>query len=468
MPKSPIRWSVVLAALAAAGSAQATDLVEIYQRALQNDPVVREADANRLAAREARPQALSALLPQINLFGDLTKNTTDGTTAFITNTGAVARIDSKLDSDATSYSAQLDQSLFRWEDWATFKQSGKRVAQAEADYLAAQQDLVTRVAQRYFGVLAAQNDLQAQQSALEAISRQLEQANKRFEVGLIAITDVQEAKAAYDASLAAVIAAKRALANSEEQLREVTGDAVTASSLNGPSDTLPLQNPEPGNAERWIAFAMDQNPRLVSSRLQAEIARDDISIARGGHLPSLSLRATHTETDTDADRTTPIGKFPVGGDASIDEISLRVTVPIYAGGRTSSRVRETVYLHRAAKERLERTVRETERSTRDAFLGVVSEISRVKALQQSLESSRTALQATEAGYEVGTRTTVDVLDARRALVQAETDYARSRYDYLLNLIQLKQAAGNLKADDIQQINGWLSPPAQGTTPPKQP
>lgn len=462
-------WLGALWAVASGpGLAQGADLLEIYQRALQNDPQVREADATRLAVRETKPQALSALLPQLSVSGQLTKSESDGTNVFLqqdTTTGNITAlsVQSHSEGDSTNVMAQLQQSLFRWEDWANLRRSDKQVAQAEADYLAAQQDLILRVSQRYFGVLAAQNDLEAQQSALEATARQLEQADKRFEVGLIAITDVQEAKAARDAGLAAVIAAKRALATSEELLREVAGDAPS-SPLARPAETMPLQTPAPQNAEQWVAAAMEQNPRLISSRLGADIARQDIRVARGGHFPSLSLSASRTKLDLEADQDTGSGTFPADRDSTDDQVALVLNFPIFSGGLTSSRVRQAVYLHRAAKERLERTVRETERGTRDAYLGIVSEISRVEALRQSLESSRTALEATEAGYEVGTRTAVDVLNARRTLAQAQSDYARSRYDYLLNLIQLKLEAGSLSLQDVEQINGWLQPPAPPAPP----
>lgn len=455
--------------LGTAATAQATDLFEVYQRAVQNDPQLREAEANRLAAREAKPQALSALLPQLSVSGQATKSDSDGTNVFLQRdpgTGAINALSvrGRTEGESTSVMGEVQQSIFRWENWANLKRSDKQVAQAEADYLAAQQDLIVRVSQRYFDVLAAQNDLEAQQSALEATERQLDQANKRFEVGLIAITDVQEAKAARDAGLAAVIAAKRALATREEILREVTGDALPSSMLARPVEKMPLQMPAPQTPEQWVAAALNNNPRLISSRLGADIARQDISVARGGHLPSLSLSASRTKFDRDADQDTGSGVFPADSDSTDDQIALILNFPIFNGGFTSSRVRQTVYLHRAAKERLERTLRETERGTRDAYLGIQSNISRVDALRQSVESSRTALEATEAGYGVGTRTAVDVLNARRALAQAQSDYARSRYDYLLNLVQLKLAAGSLSEQDVKEINGWLEMPAPAPDP----
>jgi outer membrane protein len=219
---------------------------------------------------------------------------------------------------------------------------------------------------------------------------------------------------------------------------------------------------------------MEQNLALTSSRLAAEIARDTISIRRAGHFPTLDfvLSRDYSEFDVTQSNTragiTTTG--PADNDNTVDTIALQLVFPIYSGGAVQSGVREAVYLHRAARERLERTARETERATRDAYLGVLSELSRVQALRQALESSRTALQATEAGYEVGTRTAVDVLDSRRRLAEAETNYARSRYDYLINVVRLKLAAGILKQDDVVEINQWLtaSAPTPAQTQPTQP
>jgi outer membrane protein len=233
---------------------------------------------------------------------------------------------------------------------------------------------------------------------------------------------------------------------------------------------MPLKTPDPENEDQWVKTAMDQNLALTSSRLAAEIARDTISIRRSGHFPSLDLVLSRVGNDFDATQINDGVEGPADSDNTDDQISLQLLFPIYSGGTVQSGVREAVYLHRAARERLERTARETERATRDAYLGVLSELSRVQALRQALESSRTALQATEAGYEVGTRTAVDVLDSRRRLAEAETNYARSRYDYLINVVRLKLAAGILKQDDVVEINQWLtaSMPTPAQTQPTQP
>lgn len=335
------------------------------------------------------------------------------------------------------------------------RRADKIVARAEADREAAQQDLIVRVTQRYFDVLAAEDRLRAIHANRTAIARQLEQAKQRFEVGLIAITAVQESQAAYDQSVADEIAAKRSLATSREFLREITGEYV--SSLAAPGDDLPLAVPTPTDEASWINLAMDQNLALVAARLDEKLARDEISFRRNGHYPSIELVANAGESDTNADRSVAGGPFnPADSDGRSDSIAVQLTVPLFAGGVTSSRVREAVYLHRASRENLQRVTRETERAARDAYLGVSSEISRVQALQQAVQSSETALEATQAGFDVGTRTIVDVLNAQFALYQAITNYYQSRYDYVLNVMRLKQAAGTLEVRDLEALEPFLT------------
>lgn len=431
----------VVGALFFSSAAQAEDLISVYQRALGSDPQIREADANRLAAREAKPQAFANVLPSITGFGQYANVDRSGTTLVGQN-----NVNSSTDTRDKTYALTLRQNLFSWSNWVGLHRADIQVAQAEADYQAAQQDLVTRVAQRYFDVLAAQDTVDAQSAALQAISRQLEQAEKRFEVGLIAITDVQEAKAARDNATAGVIAAKRALASAEELLREVVGEKPE--NLARPGDSLPLKAPEPADEAKWVETSMNQNLALTSSRLAADIARDNVRASFGSHLPNLDVVAQRGKFNS-------TGTPNVNTDSTTTQYQLQLNVPILAGGGTQSRVRQSEYQWQAAKERLIRVSRQTERAARDAYLGVISEISRVNALRQALESSQTALKATEAGYEVGTRTAVDVLDARKNLVQAQTNYSRSRYDYILNVIALHSAAGDLGRRNLEEINGWL-------------
>ena len=450
--------------LAWASLARAADLVEVYQRALQNDPQLREAEANRLATLEAKPQALAALLPQLNASGSYTHTRDSGINEQVqriadpTNPSGFSEF--PFSSDGTTitkshrYGLDLRQNVFSWTNWVALKRADAQVAQAEADYQSARQDLVTRVAQRYFDVLAAEDDLDAQQAAANAIAHQLDQSEQRYHVGLIAITDVQEARAAHDSAVATVIASKRLLASAQEALREITGDSFA--SLARPMDTLELVSPDPANEEQWVQKALEQNLSLISSRLAADIARENVSSARGGYAPSLDLVGSVGKSVSDGETTYFAGGT---GTSTVDQnsksISLQLTFPIYAGGATTSRVREAVYRHRASKEHLERIARQTERATRDAYLGVLSEISRVKALKQALESNITALKASEAGYEAGTRTAVDVLESRRLLILAQTNYSRSRYDYLLNVLKLQSEAGALSRQSLDSINAML-------------
>src|SRR5688572_16495946 len=465
-------------------TATSEDLLTIFDQAVVNDPLVREAEFTRKATREARPQAWAAYLPQIG--GQWTKSKSEESTNSLfprlvetdpddPSSPIVIQQQAQVgtsEPEDERWNLQLTQSIFNWGQLVGLKQAGRVAAQADADYGVAQQDLAIRVSTRYFDVLAAQDNVQAQQASVDAISRQLEQAEKRFEVGLIAITDVQEARAARDTAAADLIASKRQLATAQEFLREITDMQYAV--LATPRATMPLQMPEPADPQKWVEASMEQNLSLTSSRLGADIARDDVRVAFGGHLPQVDLIVGKDHFERDAIETfgpIPERGFPGGSAASTQDqdtdqsISLQVTVPIWSSGGTHSRVKQSEYRWQAAKQRLERVSRETERTARDAYLGVNSEISRVQALKQALESSATALRATEAGYDVGTRTAVDVLAARQNLVAAQTAYSRSRYDYMLNVLRLKQAAGILDRTALEDMNGWLETPPPPANPP---
>ncbi len=446
---------VLTAALAAPWAVHAASLLEIYQQALQSDPRIHEAEALRLAALEAEPQARGVLLPQVSFAGDWTKSDFSGTSVGEDSAGNFGTFMSETESEVTRWQFNLRQTLFRWDQIVGLRRADKLVAKAEALREAAQQDLIVRVAQRYFDVLAAEDQLTSIHADRQAIARQLEQAKQRFEVGLIAITAVQESQAAYDQAVANEIAAKRQLATAREFLREITGAYV--SNLSAPGDEFPLATPNPANEASWVELALDQNLTLIASRLDERLARDEISFRRNGYYPSIELIASSGESDADADRSVNQSPFfPADSDGRGDSIAIQFTLPLFAGGTTSSRVREAVYLHRASREQLQRVTRETERQSRDAYLGVLSEISRVKALNQAVESSRTALEATQAGFEVGTRTIVDVLNSQFALYLAITNYYQSRYNYILNVLRLKQAAGTLQIQDLEDIDRHLS------------
>jgi len=447
---------LVVATIVLPGAAQGASLLEIYQQALQSDPQIHEAEARRLAALESKPQARSVLLPQLSASGEWSRQEPSGS-SFEPSTGGTISFDQS--TDVTAWRVELRQTLFRWDQVVNLKRADKTVARAEAIREAAQQDLIVRVAERYFGVLAAEDRLTSIHADRTAIARQLEQAKQRFEVGLIAITDVQESQAAYDQSVADEIAAKRSLATAREFLREITGEYVP--SLSAPGEDFPLITPTPNDEASWVDLSMSQNLNLLASRLDEQLARDEVAFRRTGYYPSIDLVARTSETKSDGDTTIERPLLPgpefnnIDDTRDFDYIGVEFSVPIFTGGGTSSRVREAVYLHRAAREQLQRVTRETERQARDAYLGVISERSRVKALQQAVQSSRTALEATQAGFEVGTRTIVDVLNSQFSLYLAITNYYQSRYDYVLNALRLKQAAGNLAVQDLERIDQSL-------------
>jgi outer membrane protein len=464
MHKKSLVLAFGMALALSTGLARSENLLEVYQAAAKSDPTILEAQARRMAALEVRPQALGALFPQISFTGQMASRNTDSNATFTQAvdpgpppTIAIVNNKQETDSDFWNYTGQLTQTVFDWAQWQTLQRAGSEVALAEANYRAAEQDLLVRVAGRYFDVLAAEDTLAAAEATLQAVTRQLEQAEKRFEVGLIAITDVQEARAAHDSATAGVIAAKRALATAEEFLRELTGEPYQA--LVKPADDMPLDQPQPGDEQSWVDKATNQNLNVIAARFDVDIAKTNVKIAEAGHMPTVEIVGQYTQFDADATQTNNGLTGPADSSQRQDSIGLQMTLPVFSGGVTQSRVREQVYLHRAARERLEGALRKAERETRDSYLGVVAEKARVQALKQAVKSNQTALEATEAGFEVGTRTTVDVLDARRRLFEAERDYARSRYDYLINVVRLKSASGVLAPGDLASINGFLTTPA---------
>lgn len=436
-----------LLVMAAAAPVQANDLWTVYQHALDNDPLIREAEASRNAQREQRPQARAGLLPALNFAGSRADSSADGTQIALLPDDTIGLVDFSSDTDETTLTLRLDQPIFRWDRWVALRQANASVARAEINYEAARQDLIVRVAERYFDLLAAQDNLAFAGANKEAIERQLDQARRRFEVGLIAITDVQEAQAGFDTAVADEIAARRRVASAREALREITGEYYRE--LAGPKAELPLVVPEPRDEDAWVERAIADNLALNAQRLTTEISRDEVRRQRAGHLPTVDFEAVRGSRDRSG--TNPFDT----SDTDFRALTLRVNVPLFAGGATSSRSRQAAHEHEAAKQALEREARFAERIARDAYLGLESDISRVQALRQASQSNETALQAVEAGFEVGTRTAVDVLNARSAAFRARNDLAQSRYEYLQNILRLKQAAGTLTEADLRHIDTLL-------------
>jgi outer membrane protein len=456
--------------LSCADAGAATDLMDIYQSARSRDPQFLEAGELRTAALEAKPQARAALLPQLYAGGEVETRTSDGSGTFlqVVDPGLapgmdpeieIFDVDQRISADTWRWQAGLRQTVFRWDQWQRLGRADAVVARAEVGYRSAQQDLMLRVSQRYFDVLAAAETLRASEATLESFTQQLAQAERRFKAGVVTVIDVEEARSARDAAAAGVIASKRALAVAGEALTELTGEPH--SELERLGEEIPAADVAQRTEQAWVDQALEQNLGVVAARFGVDIAKRDVRIAQSGYMPTLDLYAATAGFDEDATETVTNRNFdlrtrgPADSDGTEDVVGLRLAVPIFTGGATSSRVREQVALHRASRQRLDWSARAAERATRDAYLSVVADVARIEALRQSVTSSRSALRATERGMEVGNRTIVDVLDSRRRVFDAERDYAAARYNYLTNLVRLRAAAGTLLPADLEAINAYL-------------
>ncbi|MCX4190860.1 TolC family outer membrane protein [Methylophaga sp. OBS3] len=417
----------------------AQDLMESYDLALQSDPQLWAQAANQQATAELADQADALFLPSIGVTANANKIWTETSSQ---------RFGGESDSIDRGYTLSLIQPIYRRESFVQNRQADIAISGAAAQFRVVEQDLIVRVADAYFAVLGAEDDLRFAEAEKEAISKQLEEAQQRFEVGLATIIDVSEAQAAFDIASSAVIAAENALANSREFLRETTGQYPQ--DLSQLAQEVPLLRPEPENPEQWSETALVTNPSLQVVGSDVDFARENIQLQRSGHFPTLDIVAQKNYTSQSDSNLS-------GGSQTHQElIGLELNLPIYSGGAVSSRTREAGYRLNEVMQTEEQQRRSVMRQTREAYNSVLSGISQVNALNQAVRSNEKALEATEAGFEVGTRTTVDVLNARRELFSAKRDYAQARYQYIVNTLRLKQAAGIVTVDDLQQINTWLA------------
>lgn len=432
---------LALLLLAVSVPATATDLASLLKAAELSDPKYRESQSQALAVAEDIPQAEASLWRPELAFTIGGNHTEQEITARFNLSG------SAIDYDGSDYRVSLRQPVFHRDRYLRLKQADKRLHQAQLEIDVAWQALMVRLAERYFGVLAAQDTLTFAKAERDALAGQLEQAKQRFDVGLIAVTDVEEARAGHDKALAQVITAANDLQNAEEALRETTGEAPD--DLWQLDEKLTLSAPEPNDIKQWTETAVNQNLEVAAALAAADVALEEIDIQSAGHYPTIDIEGGHGYASRG-------GQFGAN-ESTTSDIGIRMNVPIYEGGAVNSRTRQAGHQHAAALDRVEQARRATFRSARESFLGVGTQISAVSALRQAVVSSATALASTKAGFEVGTRTTVDVVTAERGLSQARRDLARARYEYVLNLLRLRQAAGTLSPDDIAQTNAWLKP-----------
>lgn len=430
---------IIFSLLTGISPLHAQNLSETYELALQNAPLLKQAQAKQSAVSESKDQSISRFLPNISATGasqrqwlhNLKTNTYQGTAVnqeFWNNT----------------FNLNMTQPLFHWEHWIQLSQSDNQIAQAEATYLAELQNLMVKTTEAYFNVLYAQDNLQFASAEKQAIARQLEQAQQQFNVGIIAITDVNEAQAGFDQANANEIEAANNLDNQKEALREIIGE--NDASLNALGEQLPLVKPDPPDISAWSDLAEINNFSIISAFNQAEVSRKAIDLQRSGHLPRLDLIGSYGASDNTS-------SFGARGDTQ--SIGVQLNVPLFEGGAVNSRTRQAGFEYQAAKEDLTAKKRAVKRQVKDAYRGIMTAISRVAALKAAVISAASALEATEAGFGAGTRTMIEVLNEQRNLYRAKRDFARTRYDYLINSIKLKQGASSLSQDDIEQVNRLL-------------
>ncbi|WP_295879335.1 TolC family outer membrane protein [uncultured Thiohalocapsa sp.] len=421
-------------------TAPGEDLLAVYDLAVDSDPTLREQEQRLYATREVKPQAKALLLPDFSLTGEVDYQNVDASGTGVT--GSFSRTDDYSTQRAT---AVVNQSVYNRADWVRLSQADDTIAQAEAEYRNAQIDLMVRVTQAYFAVLEAADRVRVSEALVAADERQLEQSKQRFEVGLVAITDVNDSQAAYDRSRANLITAENDLDNAWEALRRIIGPVSVPLARLG--DRLPLAPPEPNDINVWADTALANNYAIIAAREAAEAARKDIEIERSGYYPSVGLQAGYDVSRSGAEFNT---------DSDTGFVGLTVNVPIYQGGAVASRTRQAGHQFRAAQDRLDQQRRAVINQVKDAFRGILSSISDVRARQAAIVSARSSLESTQAGLEVGTRTQVDVLNAQRALFQAEFDYLAARYDYIINGVLLHQATSTLTRDVLAKGNEWLT------------
>ena len=442
--KSRFRQRAVCVALAFGPAAQAADLLDTYRQAKQNDATFASARAQYEADIERLPQGRALLLPTLNLQADTNINDFQSRTTLLNNE---ARFNDH------GWNITLVQPIFRWQNFMEYRQGEFAVQQAAAILGQAEQDLIIRTAQAYFDVLAAQDNIDFVRANKTAISEQLAQAKRNFEVGTATITDTNEAQARYDLAVSQEIAAVNALEIAQRALEQITSASEPLDPLK-PNVQLP--GPVPNDMTQWVGSAQNNNFAVKANEAATEIAAREIEKQRAGHYPTVDAVASYQESWTKQS----VGGAPGAGLGRLQTegsiLGLQLNVPIFEGGAVNSRTRQAVALRERARSELDAARRAAQFNARQSFLNVNSGLAQTQALEQALVSSETALKSNRVGYEVGVRINIDVLNAQQQVFQTQRDLARARYDTILNGLRLKAAAGTLNEEDVQQVNRLLA------------
>ena len=446
MIRRPLVLALALAlpAYAWVGSASAADLMQTYELARSGDPQLSAAESGRLAQKEGAVQARATLLPQLSGDASLSRSKSRPEGGSWTDTRT-----------SRGYGLTLNQSVLDFSRYSTLRGQRALSQAADFDLEAANDSLITRTSAAYFNVLVAIETLAAAEAAESAFGRQFDYAQKRLDVGLAPITDVHEARAQFDSARANVITSRNALKDAYEALTEITGQPL--SNLKGLPDDFRPQLPSDYSADGWVETALAQNPALKSTEYQVQSAEANVSTARAGHLPTLSLGASYG-------RDAAWGFTPTSNGDS-QSIGLTLSVPIFSGGATQSRVRQALANRDSAQDGYEQQKRAIVRNTRNAYQTLEAGISEIEARRLALVSANAAYEASQVGLEVGTRTVLDVLVNQQNLFQARQNYSLAKYNYLQNRLLLEQAAGTLEASDVQDINRLLTVDAEAQLAP---
>ncbi|MEO8742519.1 MAG: TolC family outer membrane protein [Lysobacteraceae bacterium] len=461
----PLHFALLLALGAA--SAHAGDVMQAYDLARQSDPQLAGSEANKRAQEEGIGIARSTLLPQVNASAELSKS--HGSSSSISSrpdsSGNVTFGPTSGSSDTTnrSYTVNVQQTIYDHSNYTRLSASRSRAAQSDALYDSAADALITRVAQAYFNVLSAVQDVASSRAQERALKRQLDQANVRLQVGLAPITDAQEAKAQYDISRATTIGFETALADTREALTEITGQPIER--LQGLAPDFTPSAPTPQDADAWVMTAVAENPQIRAQQLALDAANHDVDTARAGHLPTLSAGASYGDRAQWGTAGFNGSTFPATSSSNGPAYSLTLNVPIFSGFAISGRVRQAIATRDAAADTLEQTRRSVIRQARNAYHATLAGLTEIEARKQALLSAQTALEATQTGLEVGTRTIVDVLISEQTLFSAQRDYARARNNFVVNGLLLKQASGEIKAADLENVNRLLVNDAEAALDP---
>ncbi|MFT5298421.1 MAG: outer membrane protein, partial [Colwellia sp.] len=428
----------------------AEDLLSVYQQAQKNDPTVLRSKALFNASKEGIDQARAVLLPEISASASYTKSKDEFIPTSDDGQSSNRTLTNK--SDTLRYGLSLSMPLYNHSTWLRLDNAKKAAHRSDVSYQAAKQELIVRVTTAYFDVLSAKDDLDFAKAEKAAIERQLEQTKQRYSVGLKAVTDVHEAQSQYDNAVTSEIRAENSVYTAEEALRVITNVYPRDLSVLN-TERFSTSRPIPDSANEWQQTAEAKNLDLISQKIAVDVAKENINIARSGHYPTLSLSGSYGARDQDNEVNNATFENP-----ALDSQSIGITlnVPIYSGGATSSAVREAQSNYVAASQDLELTYRNVVRNTRNAYNTVIAAVSAIKALEQSVVSADSALKATEAGFEVGTRTIVDVLDSTRNLYNAKRNLSSTRYNYVQSILSLKRAAGTISEQDLININQGLS------------